>query len=509
VELLPLDAFGSRDQDGLMRLLEYARDKSASIGKPVLVSITLPGRFLDPLVVLQMVNDPAVAHFFLQSSVLGCSVAGAEPVMEAMPEGEDRFRKAKEQAGEWFEHAVCVGDAALPFAGPHVFCSFGFEDDCGSSEPFDTAGHIYIPRWHVASHGGRYSAVANLAVDAETDLHASAEGLLRAHRRFSDFDFSPSVLEEQPESERRTRVRVPDGSKESFLRGVGLVLDRIRDGGVGKVVLSRACEVESDQDWRSLEIVERLRTSHPECHVFALQNGTGVNLIGASPERLVSVHEGHYETEALAGSIARGSHARMDAFLAGQLLGDPKEISENQLVYDSIRARLEGLGLRCELNRQPQILSLPSIQHLRVPISGEVPDGMHVLSLVEALHPTPALGGVPRIEALAMIRQIEGFPRGAYGGLTGWFNAKGEGDFVVNIRCAVISGKMVWIRAGAGIVEGSDPDREWNETALKLDSMLSSLVSVQDFQGAASVVSGVEAGAENAPGNVEADGLRT
>lgn len=506
MEQLPLDSFGNRDQDGLMRLLEYARSQSVEVGKPVLVSITLPGRFLDPLVVLQMVNDPGMAHFFLQSSVLGCSVAGAEPVMEAFVEGEDRFRRARQQAAEWFGHAVCVGDFDLPFAGPHVLCSFGFEDTCGNAEPFDAAGHIYIPRWHVASNGGRYSAVANLAVDADTDLQASADGLLRAHRRFSEFDFSMCNPEEKPQPDRRTRVRVPDGSKESFLRGVSMVLDRIREGKVGKVVLSRACEVESDQEWHALEIVERLRASHPECHVFAVQNGSGANLIGASPERLVSLHAGEYRTEALAGSIARGSHARMDAFLAGCLLDDPKEITENRVVYDSIRARLEGLGLRCELTGHPEILSLSNIQHLRVPISGVVPEGMHVLSLVEALHPTPALGGVPRIEALEMIRHIEGFPRGAYGGLTGWFNAKGEGDFVVNIRCAVVSGKLVWIRAGAGIVEGSDPDREWNETALKLDSMLSSLVSEDEFQGAAGVVSGVDVLPVNADEKAGPDG---
>ncbi|HOO93850.1 MAG TPA: chorismate-binding protein, partial [Opitutales bacterium] len=93
-----------------------------------------------------------------------------------------------------------------------------------------------------------------------------------------------------------------------------------------------------------------------------------------------------------------------------------------------------------------------------------------------------------------------------YGGLTGWFNAKGEGDFVVNIRCAVVSGKLVWIRAGAGIVEGSDPDREWNETALKLDSMLSSLVSEDEFQGAAGVVSGVDVLPVNADEKAGPDG---
>jgi menaquinone-specific isochorismate synthase len=121
------------------------------------------------------------------------------------------------------------------------------------------------------------------------------------------------------------------------------------------------------------------------------------------------------------------------------------------------------------------VYRLKNIQHLRTPVDGELHEGLHILDIVKALHPTPALGGTPRDIAMQAIRQTELITRGWYAAPVGWLGADGTGEFAVAIRSAVSSGKRARLYAGAGIVAESDPDREWEETRLKFRPMLDAL----------------------------------
>ena len=104
-----------------------------------------------------------------------------------------------------------------------------------------------------------------------------------------------------------------------------------------------------------------------------------------------------------------------------------------------------------------------------------MPDGIDLLRLVEELHPTPAVGGTPREEACRRLRELEPFPRGLYASPLGWVDAEGDGEFVVGIRSALIDGSNARLYAGAGIVDGSDAEREYAETELKLRALLDNL----------------------------------
>ena len=119
-----------------------------------------------------------------------------------------------------------------------------------------------------------------------------------------------------------------------------------------------------------------------------------------------------------------------------------------------------------------ELLKLSNIQHLSTPLAGRLQRPAGVLPLVEALHPTPALGGDPRPDALQLIRQLEPIPRGWYGAPVGWIDSQLEGEFAVAIRSAVAQEARVWVYAGAGIVADSLPRPEWQETELKFKPML-------------------------------------
>jgi menaquinone-specific isochorismate synthase len=225
-----------------------------------------------------------------------------------------------------------------------------------------------------------------------------------------------------------------------------------------------------------LRVLNGLRQRFPDCYAFSAATGRGPSFIGASPERLVRVSQNVFETEALAGSARRGLGASEDAALAAALQHNEKDLREHRHVVDSIVRRLAPLGLELEFDESPAIRRLANVQHLATPIRATLPDGVRLLDALARLHPTPAVGGTPREAAVKAIRELEGFPRGLYAGALGWLNARGGGEFFVGIRSALIDGASARVYAGAGIVSGSEPDREYTETELKFHAVQDALL---------------------------------
>ena len=252
-------------------------------------------------------------------------------------------------------------------------------------------------------------------------------------------------------------------------------LERIEAGEFQKIVLARAIDLTANRALHPLEVLNGLRERFPDCYAFSAATGAGPSFIGASPERLVRVSQGVVETEALAGSARRGAGASEDAALAAGLLRSEKDLREHRHVIASITRRLEPLGVQLEHAPAPALRKLANVQHLHTPMRGKLPEGVRLLDLVSVLHPTPAVGGTPREAAVAAIRGLEGFPRGLYAGALGWINARGGGEFFVGLRSALVEGERARVYAGAGIVAGSEPEREFAETELKFQALLAAL----------------------------------
>jgi menaquinone-specific isochorismate synthase len=470
VTILPLDPVANASPQALRGFLSECRDCAAHAGRPVLASITIQVESLDPLAVLESIFEPGERHFYAERPSEGWAVAGAETALAFTASGPRRFEECQRFIDEVLSGAFAVGDQEALFGGPHFFCSFAFRDETGPGEPFEAAT-VFVPRWQVAQQGAVTTAVANVAVGADSPVELLASRIWNAHAKFRSFDFRAHGGEP-------TGVLSVDevGGRRSYETAVSRGLEAIAAGQVEKVVLARAKDVRAAGTLHPLRLLNGLRQRYPECHAFSVANGRGQSFIGASPERLVRADGGVVRTEALAGSIGRGSGASEDAALGQRLLHSEKDLREHRIVLDSILQSLSPLGLSLRYSARPGLRRLSNVQHLHTPIEAKLTPAAKLLDMVGRLHPTPAVGGTPREAAVSLIGRLESFPRGLYGGALGWVDARGRGEFIVALRSALVEADKARMYAGAGIVAGSLPEGELAETELKFRAMQEALL---------------------------------
>lgn len=468
--ILPINPAENASPDALRAFLSQCRDAARRDRHDKLVSISLAVDALDPLAVLESIFEPDQPHFYTERPALETAIAGAEAVVSHVAHGTDRFVSIQRFVDDTLANTIAVGAVDAPFGGPHFFTSFAFLDEVEPGEPFPAA-QAFVPRWQVARAGAVTTAVANLLVTPDADLAALTERVWRAHAKFSGFNYRATADEPAPFEPSFIRNEVGD-----YRAAVAGAIARIGEGEFQKIVLARAIDLTADQPLHPLRLLNGLRQRFPDCYAFSAASGRGPSFIGASPERLVRVSRNAFETEALAGSMRRGVGASEDAALAAALQHSEKDLREQRHVLDSIVRRLAPLGLKLEFNEAPGIRRLANVQHLVTPVRATLPEGVRLLDALARLHPTPAVGGTPREAAVKRIRELEGFPRGLYAGALGWLNARGGGEFFVGIRSALIEGASARVYAGAGIVAGSEPDREYAETELKFRAVRDALL---------------------------------
>ena len=248
----------------------------------------------------------------------------------------------------------------------------------------------------------------------------------------------------------------------------------IDSGDLDKVVLARSVVVNSTEPVEILRVFRELVTAYPQCYNFAWKSGDAV-FMGASPELLADVSGPRLRSNPLAGSAPRGEGDADDRSMARHLMDSSKDREEHSLVVEDLSRRLTPLTLSLEIPDAPSLKQMATVQHLSTDIQGELVRDVGILDVVQAIHPTPAVGGVEREAAIAYINTVEGIDRGWYSGGVGWINARGEGAICIALRCGLIRGTTTHLFAGAGIVSSSVPDAELRETRLKLRPLLNVL----------------------------------
>ncbi len=470
--ILPIHPAANASPEALRRFLAECREAARRDAHPKLVSISLVVEALDPLAVLESIFEPGQPHFYAERPAAQTAIAGAEVALACEAAGPERFATVQAWWEDVLRHTIAVGDFEAAFGGPHAFAAFAFHDAVEPGEPF-AAAQAFVPRWQVALAGATTTAVANLVVTPEAELDALAERVWRAHRKFRGFGFGDAPASGDAAPAGRPIFEAREAG--DYRGAVERALARIAAGEFRKIVLARAQDVSADRALHPLTMLNGLRQRFPDCYAFSFAQGRGPSFIGATPERLARVSKGTLETEALAGTSRRGASASEDAALAAALLRSEKDRREHGQVLEDIVARLAPLGVVPEVPGAPQIRRLANVQHLHTPVTAALPETVKLLDAIAALHPTPAVGGSPREAAVARIRELEGFPRGLYAGALGWLNARGGGEFFVGIRSALVEGARARVYAGAGIVEGSAPDKEFAETELKFRAMIDAL----------------------------------
>lgn len=320
------------------------------------------------------------------------------------------------------------------------------------------AVRFVLPRFELRRSSGRTELACNLLLpqDAgrEAEILAEIEGL-RPSQRYRECALPAPVF------------RADRPGREGWRRNVEAALAAFAENHLEKVVLARRAELGFEEAPDPLLLAERLARSTPGCFHFYLEPEEGMAFLGASPERLYRREGRRVTSEAVAGTRPRGASDADDAGLREELLASEKDLSEQRWVRVGIRESLSPLCEGLAVEEAASEMKLSSRRHLVSKVRGTLREGVADADLLEALHPTPAVGGYPKQEALAEIARLEPFDRGWYAGPVGWVGDD-SAEFAVGIRSGLACGERLSLFSGAGIVTGSRPEEEWAEIEGKI-----------------------------------------
>ena len=447
-------------------------EHTLALRSPGLSAVVVPAPRAPLTVLPAAVREDVVSlwHRPDDRSFAGVGVATAIGV-----QGADRWRQLREGT-ESLLGSVRVtvhGDAAQvrPVLVGGLAFAAGWADGCW--EAFDD-GSFVLHRWTYerAERPTLTLAVDGTALsdDASAQLLAEYDRIIAALAAAADDQVFPPL------------ECAADGMPELSLRQMPMVdwIDHVRSiqrelerGAFVKLVAARRCDVSID-DLDAMSIVSRMAHDFAECTAFLFQRGERT-FVGATPEMLFRTRGRTVESQALAGSLQiEGGTSNRAALLAHSR----KNLGEHEVVVRAIVAGLRAHCVAVEHPPEPEVVQVRNLIHLSTPIRGELRDGAHPVDILEALHPTPAVGGVPQRESIRWIVEHERSPRGWYTGPIGWIDTAGDATFRVALRCGVVEPGAAHLYTGAGIVAASNPAAEYHETSLKQRPFLRALGAV-------------------------------
>ncbi|QBI22022.1 isochorismate synthase [Egibacter rhizosphaerae] len=365
--------------------------------------------------------------------------------------GPGRFDAARDSLAGLAAYTPVDDPLDRPGTGLVATTSWAFEDDGPSV--------LSVPATVVGSRGGQRWVTA-IGPPGDPRLEDPSAAL-------------PGPAPVRPHG--RVRYAGASQSELAWLDAVARATAEIRDHAGGepltKVVLARDRVVWAREPFDTRLLLQRLADRFPSCFVFAIDG-----LVGATPELLIGRDGRSARSLVLAGTAPRGRDEVEDAELGARLLASAKDRDEHRPSVDSVREAFDGIAEDLAVDPEPWLLRLANVQHLatdvRVHLREPAPD---LLELAARLHPPAAVCGSPRDAARATIRRLEQLDRGRYAAPVGWVDPSGDGELGIALRCAEVDGARARLFAGAGIVAGSLPEAELEETRHKLRAMQSAI----------------------------------
>ena len=403
-------------------------------------------------------GDPRRPHFYWEDAEGGL-VIGWGAVAWFHGRGADRFVRARAWISELARKATLTGAPRGPRPETYLVAAggFAFDPEGGWGSGFESATFV-VPR--VLLHLRRDVGPVRIAWRSSQDEADAGDGA-------ADFPAPRSVGSTPPRGAREESL----AEREEWEAAVTDAMRGIASGAIEKVVLARRVARPISPGFDPLDLLTRLHDRNADCYRFLFDFGQRALLVGASPERLVTLRNVRVSSEAVAGTAPRPAEPGEEARAVASLRASAKDQWEHAIVVRHIRDGLAPFTTELTTDDVPDVQRLRTLLHLRTRITGTTPLGTHILSIAERLHPTPAVAGSPRDAALSWIASREPGDRGWYAGAVGWMTAGGDGDFAVALRCAFVSDRRALLGAGAGVVAGSDPPLEWKETEGKLSVM--------------------------------------
>lgn len=378
------------------------------------------------------------------------------------PTSPERFSQMSAKLRSLFARAEIEDEVDVPGSGPVAFGAFCFDWQ-------DQGSELVVPRVvYGLSDGAAWKTEIQLK-----PRKGGPDAQDTGHRRQFAAAGPPGRLSQ---GEQTTFARfAARGGGEDFADWAikfEAVKRRLQRGLLQKVVLARRVEVRMPSQFNRRSMLEVLAAQFPGCYSFSFGD-----YIGASPELLVSRLGPLVDSIPLAGSAPRDPDEKADRQLGLDLLASAKNLNEHELTKQAVVTALKPFCSELEAEPKPSLLLLSNVQHLSTKVQGRLGGDADCLQLVAALHPTPAVCGLPANEALQTIREVEGSSRGRYAGPIGWMDHRGDGEWALALRCAELHGASATLFGGAGIVLESDAMDEFTETELKLKAIRSALAA--------------------------------
>jgi len=473
-------SFTDSTGDSFTSLLVAANEQARQLEEEGVLSLALPLAGGDPMLLLPHLEpgDEALApggdsFRFLWDGAPGLCIAAAGRTNSLELSGPRRFELAQRFASACLSR-LATPESGPPLARPRVLLAFGFFEASLLPGPTSIPGvQAVLPRWQLSRQGQHCWLRLQRSLGGGVTPRQLAEELWEQARRLERLVQQDGL---EPRVVSRIAIHRSSPWRESYRSAVERGLELVERGELEKVVLAVRQELQLEAAPHPLALLAPLRRHQSGSCRFLWQQARGTALIGASPERLLTVRQGQLRSDALAGTAPAGEQA------AG-LLHSCKDRHEHELVVDTITALLARAGLNPRRPRHPHLARHGQLVHLHTPITAALGQNQP-LSIAAALHPTPAVAGLPRREAMAWLRSLEPFERGHYAAPIGWIDSAGDADLRVAIRSGTLRGDRLELTAGAGLVRGSTVERELQEVALKLGVLQQQLSCATDHQAA-------------------------
>lgn len=425
-----------------------------------LLSLALPIEGIDPLPALpHLANTDAFR--FLWDCAPGLSLAASGRCQHLELAGLRRFELAQRFCDVTLGRLIDATPATHPQARAKVLLAFSFFEQSDERDPLPSSVpsvQAVLPRWQLSRQGQRGWLRINGTVSDIADARELAEQLWLKTRELEAHPGGPPLQTSAP-------IPIPGRLaakpwQDRYRQALDRALELVNEAELHKLVLAVRQTIDLEEPLDTLPLLQRLRHQQAGSCRFLWQRQTGDAFFGASPERLLCLRGDNLRIDALAGTAGRGDDG-------SQLLRSDKDRREHELVVETITGRLQQMGLNPWHRPQPQLARHGLLTHLHTPITADAA-GRSALALAEELHPTPAVAGLPRREAMAWLRALEPFERGGYAAPIGWIDSAGDAELRVAIRCGHARGHRLDLTAGAGLVRGSIAERELQEVGLKL-----------------------------------------
>lgn len=450
-------------------------EKARQIKIPILVSEVQKIERIEPLFFFTAGQDEFVGERFFWKEPSGQTVLTGIGVCKQIQTADRTSERYQDIQMEWentIKEAIIFKEKEIVGTGPMMFGGFSFDPLKQKTELWSKYPDslFHIPKYLLSIIDGESFLTTNILCTPNDEV-SLVEKVLEERKELLSLAATKPDLSNSMELVGEKEVVNPEVWKKT----VNNLVNHLKENSdLKKVVLARELRLQFSNPIPIEEVVGNLLEEQKHSFVFAFESN-GDCFLGASPERLVKKEGKNMFSTCLAGSIARGKTDEEDRLLGHTLLSDDKNLIEHQYVVDMIREAMEKVCLELDIPSAPTLMKVRDIQHLYTPVVGIAKSDSSLLQVVDSLHPTPALGGLPQKAAVKKIREIEELDRGFYAAPIGWLDYAGNGEFAVAIRSALIQGDEASLFAGCGIVEDSNAESEYVETKIKFRPMLSAL----------------------------------